>query len=790
MTPLARPLRVVVLAVFALALLRAPATGMPVVPPGLPGWEDPAASSSAACPLHWRPGEPAAAFPHPPAGVDDRGARLRETSGWAAARIARGWVEVGRPAEALRALEGAPATPRTRLYRLAALAAAERWEELAEALDDASGPALPAGCGPLRDRWTAPALAATGSLERADRAWERLRDALPELGSWIALWRLEDAARRGDLARGAAAWGEVVASGLPAEAKREARILRARLYASAGRPERAHAAFLEAAAAAGEPRRGELWLAGAEQAERAGDRAAADRLRARVIARAPASAARLVLDPPLRRRIGVSLLDAARVLRAAGRLAPAESLATAVIETEGGDPEARLLRAAVRAARGDRAGAEADYAAFLGARPNDRRVPEVLYDRARLALRGDDGEIARRRFANLVARFPDHARADDAMYLRADSWQDDREKDSEFADLAIEGFDRLVATRPGSYFADRAAMRAAHLAYAVGRVREAERRYADYRGGQSAREARYWRARALERLGEGRRARAILRSLAATGGGDYYALLSRRRLGIGGEEVVFRHRGTRRGPEASYRPLGRALLEDPAGRTAAALLAMGERRWARAELERAVARLDGEGLAAWAPALAAWGFPGLTLRIGVRLGGENHPWAWPAGFAVSLDREARVHRLDAWYLLAIVRQESLFRAHAVSPADARGLMQILPETGREIAASSGWNEFDESLLFDPAVNLHFGASYVADQIERFDGFWPAVLSAYNGGPHNVAVWWDFPERTLDAELWVERIPFRETRDYVKRIVAQRVRYRHLLGGEGPAAGAR
>ncbi|HUP19597.1 MAG TPA: transglycosylase SLT domain-containing protein, partial [Gemmatimonadota bacterium] len=548
------------------------------------------------------------------------------------------------------------------------------------------------------------------------------------------------------------------------------------------------------AAAEGEPsgiRRGELWLAAAGQAERAGDPAEADRLRVRAVTREPAAAAHLVLDPAIRARMRRPALDAARALLAAGRAPDAEPFATAAMESGAaqGDrvKDAHVLRAEIRAVLGDRAGAEADYAAFLARWPADPRTAEIVYDRARLALRFQDGAAARSRLQNFLARFPGDRRASAALYLIADSYQDDRGLDPGHADRAIEVFDRVAREHPGSTFADRAYMRAAHLSFALGRVAEAERRYAAYRGSQSAREARYWRARALERRGDGAAARGTLSGLAA--GDDYYALLSRDRLRGRPGAVVLDPGTGGPGPASPYRGAGAEVLADPAGRTAAALLAFGEREYAGAELERAASRLGGDRarLEAWAIALAGWGFPGVTLQIGVRLGGERHPLAYPVGFATAVDLEARAHGLDPWYVLALIRQESLYDADVVSPADARGLMQILPATGREIADSLGWGEFDERDLFDPAVNLHFGARYLEDQLARFDGFWPAVLAAYNGGPHVVALWWDFPERTQDPELWVERIPYRETRDYVKKIAAQRARYRSL---HAPSAASR
>jgi soluble lytic murein transglycosylase len=277
----------------------------------------------------------------------------------------------------------------------------------------------------------------------------------------------------------------------------------------------------------------------------------------------------------------------------------------------------------------------------------------------------------------------------------------------------------------------------------------------------------------------------MYRALAA--GEDYYALLSSDRLAGRSGLLRFDQAGYRPGPTPSIGE-GAALLADPAGRRAAALLRFGERRYARAELERAVARTWGDRalLKTWAPALTAWGFPDLTLRIGVRLGDAGERLAYPAGFAAAIDAEARAHGLDAWLMLALIRQESLFDAGAVSPAGARGLMQVMPATGRALASGMAWPDFDPGMLDVPAVSLHFGATYMDARRRQFEAFWPAVLASYNAGPDAVSRWWTFPERTQDPELWVDRIPYRETRDYVKKVLAQYATYRRLHGGGFPA----
>jgi soluble lytic murein transglycosylase len=768
--------------VAAVLLTAAPARAVPTVPPGAAYgvWR-----GVEACPLYWHPGEPLARLPHPEPPPVEPGGRLAETSGAVALAEARGWIEVGRPGDALATLAAAPAAdPRTRLYRLAALGGLGRWRDLAVELESAPDGSLPPACRPLRLRWSAQAAAGSGDGAAAAAAWDELGRLRPELGAYVDLWNLETAAVAGDLERGLEAWDRIAASALPDEARHRGRTGLAALYERGGRVSQARALHLALAAESRGAERSRHWLSAARLADLEGETRLADELRRRVATEEPGHAASVLLDPGLRARLGLPPLQVARALFRAGQAADAEPIASAVVESGASPPvlrEATLLRAAIRAARGHREGAEGDYAAFLSRWPTDSRVPDVIMDRARLALSFGDGAVARERYQDFLIRFPGSPDADDALYLLADSWQDDYGTEPAYADRAIEAFDRLVRTRPGSYFADRAEMRAAHLSFALGRYDEARRRYAAYRGSESAREARYWLGRSLDALGEHDRAREIWRGL--SGGTDWYALLSRDRLaGRPTISLSLRNLGYRPAPTPPVSD-GAALYADPAGKTAAALLEFGERELARAELLRGLARARGDRgrLAAWADGLVAWGFPGLALRIGVGLGetGAGRPWAFPRGYAGAVDAEARAHGIDAYYVMALIRQESLFDEGAVSPAGAVGLMQIMPATGREIADSTGWQGYETGLLTDPAISLHFGSRYLEDQLARFDGYWPAVLAAYNGGPQNVARWWSFPERTLDLELWVDRIPYKETRNYVKKVVALYAAYREL-----------
>jgi soluble lytic murein transglycosylase len=147
-----------------------------------------------------------------------------------------------------------------------------------------------------------------------------------------------------------------------------------------------------------------------------------------------------------------------------------------------------------------------------------------------------------------------------------------------------------------------------------------------------------------------------------------------------------------------------------------------------------------------------------------------------------LAAEAREKELDPFVVAALVRQESLFKARISSPVGARGLMQVMPETGRGLARGVGIDNWDAELLYQPEINAHLGTIFLAEQMDRWDRSLPSVFSAYNAGPHRVDVWQHFPEYD-DEELFTERIPYRETRDYVKILTRNIAIYRGLYGDD-------
>lgn len=156
---------------------------------------------------------------------------------------------------------------------------------------------------------------------------------------------------------------------------------------------------------------------------------------------------------------------------------------------------------------------------------------------------------------------------------------------------------------------------------------------------------------------------------------------------------------------------------------------------------------------------------------------------YPLRYADTLRDVARAQGLDPALVAAVVRQESTFNPQAVSIAGARGLMQIMPAVGRALARSHGLGSgdaWDASILDQPASNLALGAAQLATFLGMEAGDVPRALAAYNAGPSRVAEW-VLRSGATDDEVFIERIPYAETRDYVRAILQGQEAYAAVYG---------
>lgn len=130
---------------------------------------------------------------------------------------------------------------------------------------------------------------------------------------------------------------------------------------------------------------------------------------------------------------------------------------------------------------------------------------------------------------------------------------------------------------------------------------------------------------------------------------------------------------------------------------------------------------------------------------------------------------AQSYKVDPLLLAAIMKAESNFNQRAVSERGARGLMQIMPDTGRWIADQLGDHAFDPENLFEPETSIKFGAWYIADLMKEFQGDTVLALAAYNGGRGNVKEWLNRKDLSSGI-IKIEQIPFPETRYYIKKVL--------------------
>jgi soluble lytic murein transglycosylase len=152
---------------------------------------------------------------------------------------------------------------------------------------------------------------------------------------------------------------------------------------------------------------------------------------------------------------------------------------------------------------------------------------------------------------------------------------------------------------------------------------------------------------------------------------------------------------------------------------------------------------------------------------------------YPAYYSDLVVAQAQGYGFDPLILFALIRQESLYNPNAVSSAGASGLTQVMPATGRYLAGQLGYNAFTESDLFRPYIAIEFGAEYIAEQLNRFDGNVPASLAAYNAGPGRAIDWVALSGGSLDA--LIVTIQFEETKLYLERIYSHYAIYRALYG---------
>jgi len=153
---------------------------------------------------------------------------------------------------------------------------------------------------------------------------------------------------------------------------------------------------------------------------------------------------------------------------------------------------------------------------------------------------------------------------------------------------------------------------------------------------------------------------------------------------------------------------------------------------------------------------------------------------FPMPFHDTVLRKAQDIGLDPAYVYGLIRQESRFIMDARSGVGASGLMQVMPATARWTARKIGMTDFSPSQINDRETNITIGTNYLKLALDDFDGSMALAAAAYNAGPGRPRSWRNGP--VLDAAIWAENVPFNETRDYVKKVLANTTNYAAIISG--------
>ena len=484
-------------------------------------------------------------------------------------------------------------------------------------------------------------------------------------------------------------------------------------------------------------------------------------------------------------RQAVQILDGAQM-----PLTPAEELVVArALATPGPLPRALSgFRAAERAGllRGDD---RIVYASVLARSSRNReamaqldsvREPATLlgraaYQRARLVMTSQGGAAAIPALRSVADKFGgDTENASAALYLMADL-----SSDAGNDDAAAAAYRELYTKYPKASRADDARFRAAILDLARGNAKRAAPAFDSiatlFPSSNERTAARYWAARAWQQAGDRKKAETLWQGIIADQPASYYSIVSARRLKTSPWKPAQMSDSFATVPALKAALQRIALLEE-----------LGMDTEADFELEALedAARSSTEVALATANAFREHGEGTKAINIALRLIGQGerdarvYRLAYPVIDREELERNARANKLDPALVAGLIRQESSFNPRAVSVANARGLMQVLPSVGAEIARSLRYPVWSPSLLFDADVNLQLGSAHLAAATRQYDDI-VKVLAAYNAGNSRVERWSKKPSASDDAELFAEQIPFVETRDYVRIVQRNRALYRAL-----------
>ena len=412
--------------------------------------------------------------------------------------------------------------------------------------------------------------------------------------------------------------------------------------------------------------------------------------------------------------------------------------------------------------------------------PKSTEAPNALLQIAQILWNRHDNAPALDYFKAVIEKYPASAFVDRSHYAAGDIHEYFGRKQQ-----AIRAYSSVVEQFPKSTVRDEAQWRLAWLYYRAGEMPAAvsafRALYQQSKNGPFGVAALYWQGRSAERAGNTETARSAYRQILNGAAESYYEALAVGALDRLGESVE---------PPKSPRPAALNDADPALGPELEFHLARARELGALSLHSLAVAELDELQLKAKSPTslrglLIREYFANRAYGRSLALAGqtslsprERDFYRYPLAFWDLIEQKSQERDLDPYLVVALIRQESLFDQRARSPATALGLMQLIPPTATRVAKQIGLSPPTQDKLFEPETNLTLGTQYLKDLLLRYSNNWQKALAAYNAGEAAVDRW----QREIvtdDIEEFVERIPYVETRGYVKLVLRNHRIYKRL-----------
>jgi len=420
-----------------------------------------------------------------------------------------------------------------------------------------------------------------------------------------------------------------------------------------------------------------------------------------------------------------------------------------------------------------------------------------MYLAVELARNKDDSDTQKSLVTQMEQRFPESPWLAEALYTSGNMYLLSKDYPQ-----AITYYSDLANRFPNHRYAPSSHWKAAWLNYRLGNYSEAavlfDKQIALYPGGKEIPAALYWRGRLYaDQEHQPAMAAAYYQTVSRVFEHYYYAQIARERLAELGQvspaEVAML---------SNIRPeeipaLTDDVPEDDEHVIKARLLAnAGLNEYIPAEIQAA------EGSEQWGAFAEAeiYSSDGEIFRA-MRVLKHALPFytsapidtiplsywkiLFPQQYWSAIEEQSAKNGLDPYVVASLIRQESEFNPGAISPANAFGLMQLLPSVGRSMAREEGIRHFNEVELLNPETNIRLGTRYLKQTLDKFDGQEPYAFAAYNAGDNRVTDWQSIG-KYHGMDEFVESIPFTETREYVQAILRNESIYRELHAAKPPA----